>query len=260
MAEVIVQERRGNVALITLNRPEVLNALNEELSIALGEALATANADCEIRAVVLTGTGRAFCVGMDLKAFLRGERARHPQHPEWGFGGFVRQAVDLPVIAAVNGMAYGGGAELLLACDLAVAARSARVGLPEVKRGLVAGAGGVIRLPRLLPQRVALELVLTGEPITSEQALAWGLVNRVVDDERVVEEALELATRIAANAPLAVQASKRVVRESARHGSDWDDEIWEVQDQLLTPVFSSEDAIEGARAFAEKRTPDWKNR
>lgn len=260
MTDVIITEIRGNVAVITLNRPDALNAVNQELATGLGDALEAAENDASVRAIVVTGAGRGFSAGFDLKAFARGEGGEHPGHPEWGFGGFVRHSVDKPVIAAVNGFAFGGGAELVLAADLAVAGRSAKLGFPEVKRGLIAAAGGVIRLPRLIPRRFALELVLTGEPLSADRALELGLVNRVVDDGAVLDEAVALAAQIAQNAPLAVQASKRFIREADSFASDWDDEVWVEQDRTVQRVFASDDAAEGAKAFAEKRSPEWTGR
>lgn len=261
MADEVLVERRDHVAVLTLNRPEAMNSVNEALATALGAALEEVAADSEVRAVVLTGAGdRAFCAGMDLKAFARGEGASAAGHPEWGFAGFVRHAIDKPVIAAVNGFALGGGSELVLACDLAVAGRSVKLGFPEVTRGLVAGAGGVIRLQRQVPRKFALEAVLTGEPIPAERAYELGLINRVVDDGTALDAALALAERIAANAPLAVQLSKSFIRASDDFGSDWGDEIWQAHDAAILPVFSSEDAREGATAFAEKRAPVWKGR
>lgn len=261
MSEVVLFERRGNVALITLNRPEAMNSINQELAVALGEALERADADADVRAIVLTGAGdRAFCAGMDLKAFARGESAFPEGYPEWGFGGYVRHRVAVPTIAAVNGFALGGGSELVLASDLAVAGRSVTLGFPEVTRGLVAAAGGVIRLQRQIPQKFALEAVLTGEPIGAERAYELGLVNRVVEDGEVLDAAIALAERIARNAPLAVQTSKQFIHRTADFGSDWDDEVWEANDAVVLPLFDSEDAREGAAAFAEKRAPQWKGR
>ena len=261
MTDEVLYDLRGHVALLTLNRPEAMNSVNEALSRALGVALELAAADPDVRVIVLTGSGtRAFCAGMDLKAFARGESAEDPDHPEWGFAGFVRHVVDKPVIAAVNGFALGGGSELVLASDLGIAARSVKLGFPEVTRGLVAAAGGVIRLPRQVPRKLALEALLTGEPLTAERALDLGLINRVVDDEEVLEAALGLAERIAANAPLAVQASKRFVRTADDFGSDWGDDIWAAHDAAVMPIFTTDDAREGATAFAEKRSPQWTGR
>jgi crotonobetainyl-CoA hydratase len=260
MTDEILYEKRGNVALVTLHRPDAMNAVNQQLARALGEALENASADSEVRAIVLTGSGRAFCAGMDLKAFSSGESAFVDAHPEWGFAGITRHAISVPTIAAVNGIAVGGGAEMVLACDLAVAGDSVRFGFPEVTRGLVAAAGGVLRLQRQVPRKIALELVMTGELINAARAAELGLINRVVPDSSLLDEALALASRIAANAPLAVQTSKRFIQESDRFGSDWDDEIWEAHDRLVLPLFDSQDAAEGARAFVEKRPPVWTGR
>ena len=207
-------ERRGNTLIITINRPEARNAVNQAVSIGLGDALQQAQDDPEIWAVVVTGAGdKAFCAGADLKAISRGENIFHPEHSEWGFAGFVQHFIDKPVIAAVNGTALGGGTELALASDLVVAQRSAMFGLPEVKRGLIAAAGGVFRIVEQLPRKIAMRLLVTGEPITADEALRWGLINEVVPDgESVLDAAVTLAEKITVNAPLAVQASKRVAR------------------------------------------------
>lgn len=248
-------ERHDSVLLITLNRPEALNACNAALAGDVGAALEELATDPALRVGVITGAGRAFCAGMDLKAFLDGEDVSAPGHPEWGFAGTARHDLDKPLIAAVNGLAMGGGAELALSCDLIVASSKAKIGLPEVKLGLFAAAGGVLRLTRQIPYRLAMEMILTGEPIDAEQALRCGLVNRVVEPESVVPAALELAARIAANGPLAVQASKRLVRDTARFGDDWSDEMWAVNDAVFRRVSATADAREGATAFTEKRPP-----
>ena len=176
-------ERRGNVLVITINRPEARNAINAAVSIAVGDALQQAQEDPDVRVVVITGAGdKSFCAGVDLKALARGENVMHPEHPKWGFAGYVRHFIDKPTIAAVNGVALGGGTELALASDLVVAGEGAKFGLPEVKRGLIAAAGGVFRLVEQLPRKVALELMFTGEPMSSADALKWGLINQVVPD------------------------------------------------------------------------------
>ncbi|WP_406034295.1 crotonase/enoyl-CoA hydratase family protein [Nocardioides sp. NBC_00163] len=254
--EPVLVERQGPVALITLNRPAAMNAINADLSRALGAAIAEFAADADLRVAVLTGAGRAFCAGADLKELAAGRTVLDADHPERGFAGFVRHFVDKPVIAAINGFALGGGTEILLACDLAVMSSEARLGLPEVKRGLVAAAGGVLRLHRQIPPKVAAEAVFTGEPLDAQTALRWGLVNSVVPPEDVRKEALELAQRIAANAPVAVRASKRMMMRSAA-GSDWDPSMWEMNEAEFAVVRDSQDAREGARAFAEKRVPEW---
>jgi crotonobetainyl-CoA hydratase len=254
-------ERRGNVMVITINRPEARNAVNAAVSVAVGDAVAEAQRDPDIRVVVLTGSGdQSFCAGADLKALAKRENIMHPDHPKWGFAGYVRHFIDKPTIAAVNGVALGGGTELTLASDLAVAAESAKFGLPEVKRGLIAAAGGVFRLVEQLPRKVALELMFTGEPMLAADALRWGLINQVVPDGTELDAALALAERITANAPLAVQASKRVA-VGVDDGVITDDEAgWSRTMREITALITSEDAREGPRAFAEKRQPVWKAR
>jgi crotonobetainyl-CoA hydratase len=258
-APAALVERRGNVMVITLNRPEARNAINEAVSVAVGDALEQAQNDPEVRVVVLTGSGdKSFCAGIDLKALSRGENAGHPEHPKWGFAGYVRHVIDKPTIAAVNGVALGGGTELALASDLVVAGESAKFGLPEVKRGLFAAAGGVFRIVDQLPRKVALELMFTGDPISSAEALRWGLINEVVADGTELDAALTLAQRITVNAPLAVQASKRVAM-GVDDGVITDDEAgWQRTMREVIPLLQSEDAKEGPLAFAEKRQPVWK--
>jgi len=264
-ADPVRYQVRDGIAVLTLNRPEAMNSVNAALATAVGEALEQASTDPAVRAVVLTGNGRAFCAGADLKAIARGESIAADGHPEWGFAGIVQHWIDKPVIAAVNGFAMGGGTELVLACDLVVAADTAVFGLPEVKRGLIAGAGGVVRLQRQLPLKRALELALTGDGIEAAVALDWGLVNRVVPAEAVLETALELARKIAANAPLSVQYSKQMMYRTQAGPSDWNpawgsEEPWAVNGELGLKVFTSADAMEGPRAFAEKREPNWQGK
>jgi len=255
-------ERRGNTLIITINRPEARNAVNAAVSIGLGDALQQAQDAPAIWAVVITGSGdKSFCAGADLKAISRGENIFHPEHPEWGFAGFVQHFIDKPVIAAVNGTALGGGTELALASDLVVAQVSARFGLPEVKRGLIAAAGGVFRIVDQLPRKVAMELLLTGEPISAEEALRWGLINQVVPDGgSVLEAAVALAERITVNAPLAVQASKRVAAGVDDGAITAERDSWKRSNREMRVVFNSEDAMEGPMAFAQKRAPVWKAR
>jgi crotonobetainyl-CoA hydratase len=251
-------ERRGNILIITLNRPEARNAVNGAVSTAVGDALQEAQDDPEVRAVVLTGNGPSFCAGADLKAISRRENLFHPEHPEWGFAGYVHHFIDKPTIAAVNGTALGGGSELALASDLVVAEERAKFGLPEVKRGLIAGAGGVFRIVEHLPRKVAMEMLFTGEPMTSADALKWGLINEVVPDGTALDAALALAERITVNAPLAVWASKRVAY-GAEDGVIADEEpSWARTVREMGAVLKSEDAKEGPLAFAEKRQPVWK--
>jgi enoyl-CoA hydratase len=218
----------------------------------IAQALDTLDSRSDLAVAVITGLGGNFCAGMDLKRFAAGEL---PKVPGRGFAGFVEAPPRKPIVAAVEGWALGGGFELALACDLAVAGRGAKFGLPEVKRGLIARAGGAVRLPRLIPRAAAMEILMTGEPISAEQADRYGLLNRVVDDGGALEAAIELAKAIAANAPLAVQAVKQLVRES---GSWPDDEIFTRQTPITDAVFASRDAEEGRKAFAEKRIPVWK--
>jgi crotonobetainyl-CoA hydratase len=251
-------ERRGNVAVITINRPEARNAINQAVSTALGDALHEAHVDPEVRVVVITGAGdKSFCAGADLKAISRRENIFHPEHPEWGFAGYVSHFIDKPTIAAVNGTALGGGTELALASDLVVAQESAKFGLPEVKRGLVAAAGGVFRIVEQLPRKVAMELLFTGEPITAQDALEWGLINRVVPDGSALDAALELAERITVNAPLAVSASKRVACGVDDGVITGDGPGWSRTMKEIGALLKSNDAKEGPRAFAEKRQPVW---
>lgn len=252
-----VLERHGAVAVITLNRPDSLNAVNAELSAAVGEALEELQADRSLLVGVLTGAGRAFCAGADLKAIAGGRPINAPGHDDWGFAGLVEHRVDKPLIAAVNGIAFGGGMEIVLACDLAVISEDAALGLPEVTRGLFAGAGGLIRLPRQVPQKIAMEKALVGDPFTAEEALRWGLVNRVAAAGRALPVAMELAERIAANAPLSVRTSKRMVHAAVGAGSDWDRDLWAQQAVELVEIVTSNDAVEGAVAFAERRQPVW---
>lgn len=254
-----LSERRGNVLLITINRPDARNAVNQSVSVGVGDALQAAQDDPEIRAVVITGSGdKSFCAGADLKALSRGENLFHPDHTDWGFAGYVSHFIDKPTIAAVNGTALGGGTELALASDLVIAEESAKFGLPEVKRGLIAGAGGVFRIVEQLPRKVALELLFTGEPMTSADALRWGLINQVVPDGTVVDAALALAERITSNAPLAVQASKRVAYGADDGVVTGEKDGWKRTNREFVTLLQSEDAKEGPLAFAQKRQPVWK--
>jgi enoyl-CoA hydratase len=252
VSDEVLVERRGAVQLIVINRPEVRNALNLAVATGIRDAVDELDADGELRAGVLTGAGGTFSAGMDLKAFLRGER---PSFPGRGLCGITQTPPRKPLIAAVEGWALAGGFELVLACDLVVASTSARFGVPEVKRSLVAAGGGALLLPQRIPRAIALEMLLTGDPIGAERAAEVGLINRLVDDGQATDIAVELATRIAANGPLALIATKQI----AAGGADWDGaERWEKATALMTPVFASQDAQEGARAFAEKRPPVWK--
>ncbi|MGH3577256.1 MAG: crotonase/enoyl-CoA hydratase family protein, partial [Mycobacterium sp.] len=253
--------RRGNVVIITINRPEARNCVNGAVSTAVGDALEQAQNDPDVRAVVITGAGdKSFCAGADLKAVARRENLYHPDHGEWGFAGYVRHFIDKPTIAAVNGTAFGGGTELALASDLVVAEERAQFGLPEVKVGLIAGAGGVFRIVHQLPRKIALEMLLTGEPISAAEAAKWGLINQVVADGTVLEAALALAERVTVNAPLSLQASKRIAY-GADDGVIPEEELgWARTTREFATLMKSEDAREGPLAFAEKRPPIWKAR
>ncbi len=257
----VLVDRRGNVMVITLNRPDARNAINAAVSVGVGDALEDAGRDPGVRAVVITGAGdRSFCAGADLKAIARRENLYHPDHGEWGFAGYVHHFVDKPTIAAVNGTALGGGTEIAMASDLVVAAENATFGLPEVKRGLIAAAGGVFRIMNHLPRKVAMELLMTGEPIAAPDACRWGLINQVVPEGTVLEAALALAARITVNAPLSVQASKRIAY-GVDDGVVADEEAgWERTVREMRTLLKSEDAREGPLAFAEKREPVWKAR
>ncbi len=250
----VLVERRDSVLLITLNRPEARNAVNLPLAEGIASALEELDGESSLSVGVLTGVGKGFCAGMDLKAFVTGER---PWVGDRGFAGIVRRASAKPLIAAVEGFAVAGGLEVALACDLIVAARGAKLGIPEVKRSLVAAGGALLHLPRRIPYQLAMELALTGDPIAAERAHELGLVNRLAEPGSAVEVALALAGEIAVNAPLALAASKRILQEQW----DWSSaEMWEAQSAISDPVFTSEDAREGATAFAEKRPPEWRGR
>ena len=253
--EPVVRERHGRVELLRLNRPAARNAIDGPTSIALGRALEELASDDDVWVVVLTGTGdKAFSAGMDLKAFVSGQ-AGDIMSAEHGFANIARRKFPKPIIAAVNGVALAGGCEIVLSCDLVVAAEHAAFGIPEVKRGLVAAGGGLLRLHRRIPYSIALELALTGETISAQRAAELGFVNRVVPADQVVTAALALAEQICPNAPLAVRTSKEIMKQSMGLSED---ESWEMNTRLIVPIFTSADAMEGASAFAEKRPPVWK--
>ena len=250
----VLTERRDNVLLVTLNRPDARNAVNLALAEGVAAALDELDADDGLSVGILTGAGSGFSAGMDLKAFVTGER---PWVGDRGFAGIVQRASRKPLIAAIEGFAVAGGLEVALACDLIVAGRGAKLGVPEVKRSLVAAGGALLRLPQRVGHGAAMELVLTGDPIDAERASQIGLVDRLADDGGAVDAALELAAAIAKNAPLALIASKQVLDEQY----DWsEEEFWAKQGEITGPVFVSEDAREGAVAFSEKRDPLWKGR
>lgn len=248
----VLFDRDGAIAIVTLNRPGQRNALDAETSDGLRAAFDRIEGDDSLRITVLAGNGPVFCAGMDLKAFVNGEAEEilfGPGH----FGGFASRNRSKPVIAAVQGAALAGGFELMLACDMVVAERGTKFGLPESKRGLVAGAGGAFRVGQLLPRAIANEILLTGEPITADRAATLGLVNRVVDGDPLAA-ALELARGIAANAPLSLAASLALARAADdAHAAD----LWTENDRLLRRMIASSDAREGALAFAEKRASNW---
>jgi enoyl-CoA hydratase len=250
----VLTERRDGVLLITLNRPDQRNAVNLALAEGIAAALDELDGEDSLGAGVLTGAGKGFCAGMDLKAFVAGER---PWVGDRGFAGIVQRGPEKPLIAAIEGFAVAGGLEVALGCDLIVAARGAKLGIPEAKRSLVAAGGALLRLPRRIPYHLAMELALTGDPITAERAAELGLVNRLADPGGAVEAALELAGQITSNGPLALRASKLILQ---RQG-DWsEEEFWTRQGEIAGPVMSSEDAREGSVAFAEKRAPVWRGR
>lgn len=254
----VLVDRVDTAMVVTINRPAVRNAVDQEVCRLIAGALDEADADPGVRAVVVTGAGDiAFCAGADLKALARGELPGPPELDHLGFAGLVEHPLAKPLIAAVNGLALGGGLEICLACDLAVATNTAIFGLPEVSRGIAAGGGGAVRLPVQMPQKVALRMLLTGQSITAIEALRWGLVNEVVDPARVMDVTLGLVARIAANAPLAVAASKRIAYRK-RSGTRADEAAaWAVNQVESSALMLTDDACEGPRAFAERRSPRW---
>lgn len=256
----VLTERRGHILVVTLNRPEAHNAVNAAVHSGIGEALEAAAADDDIRVVVITGAGeRSFCAGADLVAIARGE-ALEPEDDRqraWGFAGIAAHPIAKPIIAAVNGSAFGGGLEIILACDLVVAADHARFGLPEVKVGLFAAAAGAFRIVDQLPAKIAMEHLLTGDPFDAETAHRLGFANRVVPAADVLATAMALAEKISSNAPLSVQASKRVALGILDGRIAADEPRWQHNATELARLLQSEDAKEGPSAFAEKRAPNW---
>jgi enoyl-CoA hydratase len=250
MADVVLQEARGRVLIVTLNRPEARNAVDNALADALVEAMRRLDEDAALSLGVLTGAGRGFSAGMDLKAFAR-------EGPPAGFAEFLQNGSRKPLIAAVEGFALAGGLEIALTCDLIVAARGVPVGIPEAKRGLFAAGGAMLRLPPRVGLGKALELALTAEPIDAERAHAIGLVDRLAEPGRALDEALALAETIAQNAPLSLALSKKLLRGML---GLTEAEAWALQGKDAATIFASEDAREGALAFAEKREPSWKGR
>jgi enoyl-CoA hydratase len=253
-SQPVLAERRGDVLLITLNRPEVRNSVNAALAEGVGKALDELDSDDELAVGVLTGAGGYFSAGMDLGAFVKGES---PWYGDRGFAGIAQRASHKPLIAAIEGFAVAGGFEIALSCDLIVAAKGAKLGIPEAKRSLVAAGGALLRLPRRMPYHVVMELALTGDTQPAERFHHFGVVNTLAEPGQAVDVALELAGRLAKNGPLALAASKRILQEQF----DWSSEqMWEKQAAISGPVFVSEDAKEGANAFKEKRDPVWRGR
>ncbi|HSZ04093.1 MAG TPA: crotonase/enoyl-CoA hydratase family protein [Solirubrobacteraceae bacterium] len=250
----VLTQRRGNVLLITLNRPQVRNAVNAALAAGVADALEELDRDDGLSVGVLTGTGGFFSAGMDLGAFVRGESAWFGDR---GFAGITQRASRKPLIAAIEGFALAGGLEIALSCDLIVAARGAKMGIPEAKRSIVAAGGALLRLPRRMPYHLVMELALTGDPLPAERFHELGVVNRLAEPGSAVDVALELAAQLSKNGPLALIASKQILQEQF----DWSSaDMWEKQGAITAPVFTSEDAREGSSAFKEKREPVWRGR
>ncbi len=250
MADAVLTETRGRVLLITLNRPEAMNAIDTDLAQGVLAAVEQLDTDDGLTAGVMTGAGRGFCAGMDLKAFAK-------SGPPKGMGEFFENGAQKPLIAAIEGFALAGGLEMALSCDLLVAADNVKFGIPEAGVGLFAGGGALIRLPSRVGYMKAMEMALTADPISAQEAHAIGLVSRLTEPGKAVDAAMELAERIARNAPLSVSASKAIIR--ATEGMT-EAEAWEYQKPHFAKVFTSEDAKEGPRAFAEKRAPEWSGR
>lgn len=250
----VVVEHDGPILLVTIDRPERRNAIDRETSEAIAAAMERLDSDAGLSIGILTGAGEHFCAGMDLKAFLAGERIELEGR---GLAGLVMRPPQKPLIAAVEGYALAGGFEIALACDLIVASESSVFGLPETKRGLIAGSGGLMRLPERIPRQIAMECTLTGRMMAAQEAARWGLVNRLTAPGQALQTAIDLAKEIANNAPLALIATKKVVSEAGRWSES---EVWARQNAILEDIITSEDAREGAKAFAEKRPPVWNGR
>ncbi|GAA5088999.1 MULTISPECIES: crotonase/enoyl-CoA hydratase family protein [Paenalcaligenes] len=255
MAELVKVDKQGQVLIITLNRPEARNAINYDTAVQLAAALDELDANPDVVVGILTGANQTFCSGMDLKAFAKdGQR---PYVGDRGFAGICEKPPRKPLIAAIEGYALAGGLEIAMSCDMIIAAETAKFGVPETKRGIVPGSGGLLRLPARVPYVVAMELVLTGDMFSAEQAAQWGLINRVVPEGQALQGALDLAARIQENGPLAVQTAKQVIAESR----DWSQaHMFDLQRPRIAHVFTSADAKEGATAFAEKRKPVWQGK
>lgn len=254
MTDTVDVEQDGATLIIAINRPARRNAVDQAIALQIAAGLDRLDDDAELRVGILTGRGGCFCAGMDLRAFLDGER---PEIEGRGFGGLTETPPRKPLIAAVEGFALAGGCEMALACDLIVAADDAFFGLPEVTRGLVAGSGGLVRLPRRIPPNIAMQYALTGDRLDARLAFEYGLVNQLTAPGGALDGALGLARRITANGPLAVEMSKRIMLESAAWPAD---ETWDRQRPLVESILATDDAREGAKAFAEKRDPEWRGR
>ncbi len=254
MTAPVLVEIQGNVMIMTLNRPEAKNAATAEMAELMVKALDELEARADLSVGVITGAGGTFCSGMDLKDFVKGRR---PSIPGRGFLGLSEKPPRKVLIAAVEGYALAGGFETVLSCDLIVASKASKFGLPETKRGLAAGAGGLMRLPKRMPYHLAMEYILTGDMFGADVANAHGLINRLTEPGQALAEALKLAEAVAANGPLALSASKQIVAESGSWGTD---EMFVKQAPIIAPVFTSADAKEGATAFAEKRKPNWQGK
>lgn len=255
-SELVIFQQFDSIGVITLNRPDQMNAVNVDMARQLGEALERLQHDSTIHVGVITGSGRAFCAGMDLAEFSSGQPMPRGQDPDWGFAGMVNHPIEKPLIAAVNGAAVGGGLEIALACDLICVDEHSRLGLPEVRRGIFAAGGGVLRIGQQIPLRLGMELALTGRLFSASEALSWGLVNRVAPAGHVVDVAMELASEITEAAPLATRATKRLIY-SSQHLSLTEARAWELNEIEMENVFVSQDAREGSQAFVEKRDPHW---
>lgn len=254
MSDEVLVDVTDGIMTVTLNRPKAKNAANRAVAVGVAAAMDELDSNDSIHVAIITGAGGTFCAGMDLKAFVSGEM---PMVEGRGFAGLTEAPPRKPLIGAIEGYALAGGLELAISCDLIVTADDAKFGIPEVKRGLAAAAGGLIKLPRQIPSRLAMELAITGDFITAQRAYEIGLVNQVVPSGTALEAAKALAARIVANGPLAVAISKQVILESASWSAD---EMWAKQQDIVMPVFGSEDAMEGSIAFAEKRAPNWKGK
>lgn len=256
--EHILFEKSEGIAIVTLNRPEAMNAINSGIWMEIGTAIEEFAKDPKLRVAIITGAGeRSFCAGADLKEVASGGFTITNEMKKWGFAGITEHYVSKPIIAAVNDFALGGGTEIALSCDLIVASEQATFGLPEVKRGIIAGAGGLLRLPRQIPLKVAMRAILTGTPLTAHEAKQWGMVNEVVPHDQVLEAAQKLAKDIIENSPVAVKASKDIVYRGLDSSVIFPPKAWEINERYVSQVMNSEDSKEGPRAFAEKRKPVW---